>query len=483
MGVPDESVLAAFVTRALQSKLSGSSNAYTKLVTALTQTTTNANALVRWVDALNTCAERIQLPSHRQLVYAIIGLDWEALIESSSCGVATLLVSFAVCHGSVMPPVVHALVKAMRVVPAEGSHSDAIHGALLKLSLLVPAMPTCLSAEIDRGFPHPKHPTETHLCYLAHVLRMCVYLPQLRDRELLTVTVRLTHLDVCTNWTLASCDSKSRLNVMMSMVLDFLNNQRDLFASILRGFETAVLHTHGSRAVQFLTFFLVSRDPLYCEILLKRLIERVFEPTESTLTRETCAHYIASFLSRAVFLRRATLYHYFDLMVSWTESYEQIHLDVSRRTGSLISSTPSNHRVYYAVCNAIFYVYCKVLAVLHGTEDNGDSHDKVVVRELIHSSLNPIRHCNPIIIQELATLFCSDPLFSQRSLSLGAKQSPMAPTWPVLMPFDSCQLSLCSPYFSDIYRVLEQPVADMPSTSPTDTERMEFDMETDLFLC
>ncbi|KIO30179.1 hypothetical protein M407DRAFT_69422, partial [Tulasnella calospora MUT 4182] len=81
--------------------------------------------------------------------------------------------------------------------------------------------------------------------------------------------------------------------------------RRSQFLTLLTIFDRTILRTFKSRYTQFLLFWHSSLDPEYTDLFLGLLVSRaLFEPDQPAITRSAAASYIASLVSRALFVDR-----------------------------------------------------------------------------------------------------------------------------------------------------------------------------------
>jgi RNA polymerase I-specific transcription initiation factor RRN3 len=168
---------------------------------------------------------------------------------------------------------------------------------------------------------------------------------------------------------------------------------RRVFRDLLPTFERSVLPTHKAKFVQFCMFLscalearaaamseansIVNKsgvnlppvtpeppvgddDDDHGETILDRefaakLIEIIVDPYRATTTRQSSACYLASFVSRATFVKVDTVCESISTLLSWAEAYIEalgpnaIRAADARRQGDL-------HALFYTACQAAFYI-------------------------------------------------------------------------------------------------------------------------------
>ena len=121
------------------------------------------------------------------------------------------------------------------------------------------------------------------------------------------------------------------LDIMMNVLLKYLENEFDASKNeaykkktfvILQGiFERTILRTHRSKYVQFILFWVASKDPIFAKSILYNLIQILGEKSIHMFERRTCAAYLASFVSRANYLDFDVVYHVLFQFVTLAKVY------------------------------------------------------------------------------------------------------------------------------------------------------------------
>jgi RNA polymerase I-specific transcription initiation factor RRN3 len=150
---------------------------------------------------------------------------------------------------------------------------------------------------------------------------------------------------------------------------------RELYRDVMPIFESSILVTHKSKFVQFCIFQLcgmeakalkndandVSSATQQHAVLNRdfaaKLIDIIMDPYRATLTRQSGACYLASFISRASFICSDTVCEAVSALLRWAEAYisslgeHSIRAADARDQGEL-------HSLFYTVCQAAFYIMC-----------------------------------------------------------------------------------------------------------------------------
>ena len=139
-----------------------------------------------------------------------------------------------------------------------------------------------------------------------------------------------------------------------------------LFHILVPVFESTILTTHRSKFVQFILFYLCGIVPsdvdqphdLYRDFA-GRLIEAVLDPLRATVTRQSAACYLASFVSRANYACPETTCEVVSALLRWAETYMAVLEQGTTTPGrNDVRSLCELHSLFYTVCQAAFYIMC-----------------------------------------------------------------------------------------------------------------------------
>jgi RNA polymerase I-specific transcription initiation factor RRN3 len=125
-------------------------------------------------------------------------------------------------------------------------------------------------------------------------------------------------------------------------------------------FDSSVLTTHRSKFVQFVIFVIcglenegVSLDREFAA----KLIDIVLDPYRATVTRQSGACYLASFISRASYVSPETVCEAISALLRWAEAYI-LSLGEYGAPASFVREHCDLHSLFYTVCQASFYMMC-----------------------------------------------------------------------------------------------------------------------------
>lgn len=461
-----EEVLDRFVCVALSGP--PVSRGYCTLLESLR--TARGAALCRWHRALCAAVSLLDLEgAHSALLDALLlpVPEWTESLHA-------LLVSLCTVHGGrVLARVIESLLLL---------HEEPVHCTLETLCKVHPAATGVLVQVLQERFPYWKANTETHTVFLGNALRVTQYLPAVRDRVIKLAVAKVMAIDV------QGEEEMNKVDMMVDKVLQYLHQVQDMhavFGSLVEAFEAFVLKTRGTQAVQFILLYYCSLNHLYYEIILKRLCERLFEPTESYFLRESCVFYIASFLSSAKYIRRTTVVHYWQLLRKWVHGYidmfEQYVNDFRETTSKVDINellSPDQHRVFYSVCNCLMHMFTHKFdslevildpetfdSEMNDYEDDDEQCEDVAVtaeeklvqlfEPLFASSLLVFQYCKSSVslafLNQCVELGLDYDIVHSTINRLKNEHKQDSESSLLHLPFDSCSLNVSFGFIQDIY--------------------------------
>ena len=171
-----------------------------------------------------------------------------------------------------------------------------------------------------------------------------------------------------------------------------------LFSTLLDIFDRTLLRTFKTRNTQFIIFYLCSLNPASSDHFIGVLVGRaVREPDAPAVTRVAAAGYLASFVSRAKFVDLGTTRKVVRLLCGFLEGQMDDH--ASGHGGG------QHLPVFYAVAQAVFYIFCFRWKDLL---DEGDDDDiglepgrrwmmgLETLKKAVSSSFNPLKVRSPL---------------------------------------------------------------------------------------
>ena len=128
------------------------------------------------------------------------------------------------------------------------------------------------------------------------------------------------------------------------------------FHALLAIFTRTILCTFKSRYTQFLLFWFASRDAAFVDLFLGELVAHaLLEPTTPEVSRAAAASYVASFVSRAMFIGRDEARGAVRVLCRFLEHEVDVHESGGGDGGDDDAAPPG---VFYAVAQAVFLIFC-----------------------------------------------------------------------------------------------------------------------------
>ncbi|KAF9161098.1 hypothetical protein DFQ26_004883 [Actinomortierella ambigua] len=299
---------------------------------------------------------------------------------------------------------------------------DRVHQALKYILDLIPTGSTTLFPLLASEFPHKRESYGAHMSYVKNILHVLEYSPVLRSQVLGVVIDRIIQVDVEIQVELEELedsdtelvfevelpeeeedsesdddgsdsdsdsdadevavlnikDMTNKLDGMLLLVFTYLNNYiescrhmfspdgtppapiQELFLVLLTVFMKTILHTFKSRHTQFLLFYLTSLSPQFSDYFLGALGQQILDKAQPQVLRVAAAAYMSSYVARAKFLDIRQIGMVIDMLGGFSlQVVEEID------TGSHIQPDTEKYAVFYAVVQAMLYIFCfrwKVLA-------------------------------------------------------------------------------------------------------------------------
>ncbi|KAJ2956693.1 hypothetical protein NQZ79_g7500 [Umbelopsis isabellina] len=296
-----------------------------------------------------------------------------------------------------------------------------------------------------------------------------------------------------------------KLDAMLHLVFRYLKEfhsnpntapeeRQQLFFFLLDLFDRTVLRTFKSRYTQFLIFYFCSLDTItYPDAFLGHLFNNTFETSKPTVTRIASAAYISSYVARAKYIGRTSLRSSIYILTSWCEQY------IDANEVSVTGPDVNKHPVFYAVVQAIMYIFCFRWRELvdDGFDDilNDDTmevEDPVrrmsgvdgdiltggiggsfgaqvagqkwclglqAVQRIVTSNLNPLKVCAPAVVRQFSKvahqsnfLYVYPILERNKGIFYSTNDSSAHVRIESFFPFDPYQLKSSKHFVDSIYR-------------------------------
>lgn len=131
--------------------------------------------------------------------------------------------------------------------------------------------------------------------------------------------------------------------------------KKSLFIILLSIFDRTIIRTFRSRYTQFLIFWYSSLDPEFTDMFQGMLVSKaLLEEDQPIVTRAAAASYVASFVSRALFIDATNARMVIGLMCDYLEH----HLDECAALSKDFDPNATYHSVFYTVAQSVFYMFC-----------------------------------------------------------------------------------------------------------------------------
>lgn len=253
------------------------------------------------------------------------------------------------------------------------------------------------------------------------------------------------------------------------------------FHALLAIFTRTILCTFKSRYTQFLLFWFASRDATFADLFLGELVAHaLLEPSAPEVSRAAAASYVASFVSRAMFIGRDEARGAVRVLCRFLEH----QVDVLEGAPSDADAAPQG--VFYAVAQAVFLIFCfrwrelvegdaeGELDVLVGSPKRMWMAELSVIQRVVACPLQPLKYCSENVARQFARvahatgfmyvfpLLAAPPAHHRHQQTHYQQQRQQAlpvPTNPSTLselmsffPFDPYKLPRSSSYIEPIYR-------------------------------
>ncbi|KAJ3295089.1 hypothetical protein HK104_003021 [Borealophlyctis nickersoniae] len=211
-----------------------------------------------------------------------------------------------------------------------------------------------------------------------------------------------------------------KLDAMLRLVLQFLKDYRvkrpdedlqELFAGLLDVFDAAVLSTHRMRCAQFIWFYAASLHVDFPGYFVTALVRRGLDDQTPDMIRVSAIAYLGSFLARFVCVDLPFVRDVLGLLNNWAGQYVDQYEDGK-------AADPERHGPFYAVVQAVVYVFCfrweKLLEREDGTVMRGRWPAELVGfhRVLTSAKFMPLKICSRSICEEFNRLTRTQEIFN-----------------------------------------------------------------------
>ncbi|CAF2142761.1 unnamed protein product [Rotaria magnacalcarata] len=316
---------------------------------------------------------------------------------------------------------------------------DFAHETLQHIVLIVPLASTLLCPIAEQHFPFMTKETNTQIIYVKNLLRSLSYLSIQRLRFLEIILSKLLRSDVHASrqdiireessnieaelvFSLEQLDTNDnntkgmkhdqadKLDCLMLVMFEYITStciengtvnyeqSKSLFRDLLSVFNRILLPTHDSSHVQFLLFYICSFHTDFSDEFMNNCWRTFVSPSVSMTFRQASICYLCSLIARAKYIIIRSVLNITQLMVDWLHAY------VSTTETTSGNSNPNRHLPFYAICQAVLYIFIyrhQEIARLH---DGIDIVLKWRIGRILSSELNPLKYSLPAITHRFAQL-------------------------------------------------------------------------------
>uniref|UniRef100_A0A1L8DFP2 Putative rna polymerase i specific transcription initiation factor rrn3 n=1 Tax=Nyssomyia neivai TaxID=330878 RepID=A0A1L8DFP2_9DIPT len=366
-----------------------------------------------------------------------------------------------------------------------------VHEVIAKLIELIPMISSLIVRAVDKLFPYFKRSPHILAGYLHNVLWLLSYQPIFTEDVLRSVFSHLLKVDVnaprneieeaedadeemenifemedvrefrADEMRLQLAES---LDICLGKMYEYLGQQITqnprtadrTFRTVLSVFETVILPAHSPHHIQFFIFYCLSLRGTFVQAFVDALWAKVSNPNVAPGVRQACVYYIASLLARAKFLPITLIQNMLKELCSWAHQY------ISRYDSSHADATIRAHGVFFAICQAVFYV----IAFRSRDLTAGKRHlmllQSLHLSAIVTSPLNPLRVCLPAVATAFAGVtrayqltYCHAILERNARKKLATVYMSVVEmpeeTLDTFFPFDPYLLKKSSKYIENIY--------------------------------
>lgn len=233
----------------------------------------------------------------------------------------------------------------------------------------------------------------------------------------------------------------------------------------------------------FFSFHFARSQSSIAQAFLNNLCSIVWDRNEAPTVRQSAVGYIASMLARGKFISQKQMKGTIKKLSDWALDYVNTS-DSSRNTTSIRA-----HLVFYAVCEAIFYVIAFRSRDLTQSNKNIKFLEDLKTSTLVNSHLNPLRVCAPAVATAFAGVaqayqfaYCHLKLEenARRKLAMVYQNEIVMPdeTLDTSFPYDPYLLKRSNAYIVDIYQLYPNGDADPNQLADNNEQRRRKRMES-----
>lgn len=390
-----------------------------------------------------------------------------------------------------------------------------VHAALAHVLELVPFVRGSIVSIVLAEFPHKSEDMHAQATYIENLLKICQYIPQVEGALIGIIIEKVISIDVeiqidiedleidpddvvdqgpdtfeevivdedmdddydeaeAPDMSVKHINNNIRkLDQMIALVFNHLdtiftdlpydaaivsdryNHAESVFASLLFALDTTILNTYQSKYTQFLLFWAAQKHRDFTDDFLGVIVERALDHSRPSTHRQIAASYIGSFTARAATLNRTLIRILTSQLMFWINGF----LDGKEETTNSRDAV-SRFGVFYAMIQALFYVFCFRWRELQGTEEDESTEgwlpglQRTLERAIYNRLLNPLKFCASNVVQQFARISHHLNFVFCGTIMEANKRSSQAGVGEVdsYFPFDPYALSLSKHYIDGVYQ-------------------------------
>lgn len=447
----------------------------------------SAKLLAKYVQAVDHRVS--SLAECGKLVIAVLDLSWLGRDESFVALYTRFLCDLASAQAKFIPSIMERLVANFTKLPASVGRLPEempisrtrmfarLHQTIRTLVRTMPSNSSALMRMLKQEFPNDLVTNRSYLQYQTHVLRLAEEVPEIKAEILALMIQRLVNMDVQIQQDIEDLEDEAeeqllqkprikredegpvdtddsdaesiseseetmtedeqrlrelRLKVAkmdgtLNMLFEYYTplvedslppESNDAYQQLLSHFGTFIL-PNRCRHTQFLLFHFSQTSAQHTTLFAHRCLQLAFKDNGSATHRLTACAYLASFVARGSHILTASVRDVFEVLCGYLENMRQRYEPTCR------GPDRRNYSLYYAVAQAVLYIFCfrwRDLVTGSTTFDSSsddfneddaiaEGHDlawlpgmKEIMTRNIYSKLNPLKVCSQAIVGEFAKI-------------------------------------------------------------------------------
>jgi len=187
-----------------------------------------------------------------------------------------------------------------------------------------------------------------------------------------------------------------------------------LFDVMYRAFEHSILRAYQTRHVQYLLFFLCSLSPHLPQHFVVQLLDTATRQHAPVLHRQTAMAYVGSYIARGRYVSSMVIRSVLTALADSARDYARDHARPTHDPQCLM---------FYARCQALFYVICFRLDELMGMDDGSVFVGSLQLDSIVGCTLCPLQVCEQGVVRQFEritlaheVLYCANYRRRRRSV-------------------------------------------------------------------